>query len=86
MHTVAVEPFFHRVASGKIKLSANTVVVIDELSQVAPRSFLKLLELQAKHGFTVKALGDREQCLSATVLTIIVPCSPTEGRGLDACP
>ena len=60
--TVAVEPFFHRVASGKIKLSANTVVVIDEVSQVAPRSFLKLLELQAEHGFTVKALGDREQC------------------------
>ena len=86
MHTVAVEPFSYRVASGKIKLSANTIVVIDELSQVAPRSFLKLLELQAEHGFTVKALGDREQCLSATVLTIIVPCSPTEGRGLDACP
>ena len=61
-HTVADEPFFHRVASGKIKLSANTVVVIDEVSQVAPRSFLKLLELQAEHGFTVKALGDREQC------------------------
>lgn len=60
--TVAVEPFFTRVASGKIKLSANTVVVIDEVSQVAPRSFLKLLKLQAEHGFTIKALGDREQC------------------------
>ena len=32
------------------------------MSQVGPRSFLKLLELQAEHGFAIKGLGDQEQC------------------------
>ena len=47
--------------SGAIQLSENTVLVIDEISQIAPRPFLKLLELQAQHGFAIKGLGDREQ-------------------------
>ncbi len=45
-------------------LSRNTVLVIDEVSQIGPRSFLKLLELQARHDLTIKGLGDREQCQS----------------------
>jgi len=59
---LAVDPFFRAVAAGRIKLSRNSVVIIDEVSQVAPRSFLKLLELQGEHGFAIKALGDQEQC------------------------
>ena len=42
-------------------MSENSVLVIDEISQVAPRPFLQLLELQARHGFAIKGLGDREQ-------------------------
>jgi len=59
--TVALVPFLRGVEDGSIKLSRNTVLVMDEVSQVAPRPFLKVLELQARHGFTIKGLGDREQ-------------------------
>ena len=40
------------------------MLIIDEISQIAPRPMLKLLELQAKTGMTIKMLGDREQCQS----------------------
>ena len=46
---------------GDITVSRNTVLVIDEVSQVGPRPLLKLLELQARTGMTIKMLGDREQ-------------------------
>jgi len=59
--TFALDPFLRGVEDGSIALSRNTVLVIDEVSQIAPRPFLKLLEVQAKHGLTIKGLGDREQ-------------------------
>jgi hypothetical protein len=59
--TYALTRFLRRVEAGKIQLSENTVLVIDEISQIAPRPFLKLLELQVQHGFAIKGLGDREQ-------------------------
>ncbi len=59
--TFALDPFLRGVEGGSIALSRNTVLVIDEVSQIAPRPFLKLLEAQAKHGLTIKGLGDREQ-------------------------
>jgi len=59
--TFALDPFLRGVEDGRIALSRNTVLVIDEVSQIAPRPFLKLLEVQAKHGLTIKGLGDREQ-------------------------
>jgi len=59
--TFALDPFLRGVEDGRIALSRNTVLVIDEVSQIAPRPFLKLLEAQAKHGLTIKGLGDREQ-------------------------
>lgn len=59
--TYALTRFLRRVEAGKIQLSENTVLVIDEISQVGPRPFLKLLELQEKYGFAIKGLGDREQ-------------------------
>jgi hypothetical protein len=37
------------------------VLVLDEASQIGPRPMLKLLELQARTGMTIKMLGDREQ-------------------------
>ncbi len=59
--TFALDPFLRGVEDGRIALSRNTVLVIDEVSQIAPRPFLKLLKLQARHGLTIKGLGDREQ-------------------------
>ena len=37
------------------------MLVIDEISQIGPRPMLELLELQARTGLTIKAIGDREQ-------------------------
>ena len=60
--TFAADPFLRAIEDGSVQLTRNSVLVIDEISQIAPRPFLRLLELQAEHGFTIKALGDREQC------------------------
>ena len=49
------------IDSGEFKANRNTVLVLDEASQIGPRPLLKLLELQAKTGMTIKMLGDREQ-------------------------
>ena len=57
----ALQPLLQSIARGEFQSSANTVLVIDELSQVGPRSLLPLLELQARTGMTIKGLGDRDQ-------------------------
>jgi len=57
----AVFPLMQAVASGEFLPTRNTVLVIDEVSQIGPRPMLQLLELQARTGMTIKALGDREQ-------------------------
>src|SRR5260370_24555580 len=49
------------IEPGELQASRNTVLVLDEVSQIAPRPMLKLLELQARTGMTIKMLGDREQ-------------------------
>jgi len=59
--TRALDPFLKAVEKGEIALTQNTILVIDEISQIAPRPMLQLLELQARTGMTIKALGDREQ-------------------------
>lgn len=61
---MAMTPLLDAVAKGEITVSRNTVLVIDEVSQVAPRQMLALLKLQAETGMTIKALGDREQAQS----------------------
>ena len=57
----ALSPLLAMIDRGDITVSRNTVLVIDEVSQVGPRPLLKLLELQARTGMTIKMLGDREQ-------------------------
>jgi len=57
----AVTPLLAAIASGEFRPTRNTVLVIDEVSQIGPRSMLQLLVLQARTGMTIKALGDREQ-------------------------
>ena len=61
---MAMTPLLDAIAKGDIAVSRNTVLVIDEVSQVAPRQMLALLRLQAETGMTIKALGDREQAQS----------------------
>jgi hypothetical protein len=59
--TYALEPLLAMLANGDLKPTRNTVLVLDEVSQIGPRPLLKLLEIQAKTGMTIKMLGDREQ-------------------------
>jgi len=54
-------PLLAMIDRGDITVSRNTVLVIDEVSQVGPLPLLKLLELQARTGMTIKMLGDQEQ-------------------------
>ena len=49
------------IESGDFHADRNTVLVLDEASQIGPRPMVKLLELQARTGMTIKMLGDREQ-------------------------
>ncbi len=60
----AMSPMLDAIASGEFRPTRNTVLVIDEVSQIGPRSALQLLELQARTGMTIKGLGDREQAQS----------------------
>jgi hypothetical protein len=62
--TLAMDPLLKAIESGEFKATCNTVLVIDEISQVAPRAMLALLQLQRTTGLTIKALGDREQAQS----------------------
>ncbi|WP_232480897.1 MobF family relaxase [Roseomonas sp. KE2513] len=62
--TVAMSPLLDSIASGEFVPTRNTVLVVDEISQVAPRAMLTLLEVQARTGMTLKVLGDREQAQS----------------------
>jgi len=62
--TSAMIPFLSRIDQGQLAIDRNTVLVIDEVGQVAPRQMLRLLELQRDTGCTIKTLGDREQAQS----------------------
>ena len=62
--TYALHPLMQAIASGEFAPTRNTVLVVDEVSQIGPRPMLELLELQARTGMTIKVLGDREQAQS----------------------
>ena len=62
--TFALQPLLNAIETGEFRPDARTVLVIDEISQIAPRPMLQLLELQAQTGMTIKMLGDREQVQS----------------------
>jgi len=62
--TVALQPLLRSIDEGRFQPDKSTVLVIDEVSQISPRSMLRLMDLQAKTGMTLEMLGDREQCQS----------------------
>jgi len=62
--TWALQPLLNAIDTGEFQPDAKTVLVVDEISQIGPRPMLRLLELQAETGMTIKMLGDREQVQS----------------------
>ena len=62
--TWALQPLLNAIDTGEFRPDAKTVLVVDEISQIGPRPMLRLLELQAETGMTIKMLGDREQVQS----------------------
>ncbi len=62
--TWALQPLLNAIDTGEFKPDAKTVLIVDEISQIAPRPMLRLLEQQAETGMTIKMLGDREQVQS----------------------
>ena len=60
-NTMAIDKLLSAVTRDTIKLTHRSVLVVDELSQVGTRQALALLELQAKHGFTLVSIGDDKQ-------------------------
>ena len=62
--TYALQPLLNAIDTGEFRPNARSVLVVDEISQIGPRSMLRLLELQAETGTTIKMLGDREQVQS----------------------
>jgi len=59
--TYALAPLIAMSANGDLKPNRNTVLVLNEVSQIGPRLLLTLLEIQAETCMTIKMLGDREQ-------------------------
>jgi hypothetical protein len=57
----ATSTFLNRVETGKLHPGRDSIVILDELSQIGRREMLKLLELQEKEGFRVIAVGDPKQ-------------------------
>src|SRR6516162_41626 len=49
----ALAPLLRMIETGELRPSRNTVLVLDEVSQIAPRPMLRLLELQARTGMTI---------------------------------
>ncbi|MBE7204576.1 MAG: relaxase domain-containing protein, partial [Parafilimonas terrae] len=70
-NTRALQPFLLGVAEGRTKVDANSVVIIDELSQVGSRQLLQLLRLREKHGFKIVACGDHRQAASVEAGPVI---------------
>jgi hypothetical protein len=70
----AVSAFLKKINKGRVKLDSNSVVIIDELSQVSRNDALELLQLQQKHGFTMLAIGDPKQIgsIEAPVMDLLV--------------
>ncbi|MCW8308913.1 relaxase domain-containing protein [Acidiphilium sp. PA] len=58
---MALTPFLGAIERGELVVNDKTVLILDEISQIGPKPFLKLLEFQARTGMVIKGIGDPEQ-------------------------
>ena len=60
-NAMAIAALLARGRDGKLALGRNSVVVVDELSQIGTAQALALLRLQEEQGFSIVAIGDDKQ-------------------------
>ena len=60
-NAMAIDAFLFRAEMGWLKLSPDTVVIVDEMSQVGTAKALAIAKLREAHGFTVRTIGDDRQ-------------------------
>jgi hypothetical protein len=61
---IAIDPLINRIKDGRATLNRNSVLVLDELSQIGSRQLLELFRLREKHGFQLVMTGGHRQCLA----------------------
>ncbi len=62
--TMAIDKFLYDYGAGKITLDRDSVLAVDELSQVGTAHIKRLLELREEHGFSIVGIGDDKQAQS----------------------
>ena len=62
LHCRAMQPFLEQLREGRVTLDGNSVVVLDELSQIGTRQLLELFRLRERHGFQLVLTGGERQC------------------------
>ena len=70
-NVAAFSVLLDRATDGSTSLTRSSVVAIDEFGLLGTRQGLELLRLQARHGFSIVALGDDKQCESPQAGAII---------------
>ena len=81
--TYAMTPLLDGLAQGKIVLDRQSVLVLDEVSQVSPRQLLEILQLQQEKGFALRVVGDREQAQAieaGDAVELLLRVMPKEAR------
>ncbi|WP_249193839.1 AAA family ATPase [Gluconobacter wancherniae] len=81
--TYAMTPLLDGLAQGKIVLNRQSVLVLDEVSQVSPRQLLEILQLQQEKGFALRVVGDREQAQAieaGDAVELLLRVMPKEAR------
>jgi ATP-dependent exoDNAse (exonuclease V) alpha subunit len=71
LHTRATSVFLDGAEDGRTPLDQDTVVVLDEISQIGTKDFLRLVRLQKRFGFQIISAGDGKQCQALTAGSII---------------
>lgn len=81
--TVALSPLLREMEAGRLTLARGSVLVVDEVSQIAPGQLLRLLRFQKEMGFSMRLLGDREQAQAIEAgdsVEILLRVLPREAR------
>lgn len=83
-HLRAFGPMVDTIASGEFKLTANSVLAIDEWATIGTRKGLELLQLRERYGFSIVALGDDKQTQAIDAGSVVD--LSRRALGVDAVP